>query len=120
RSQSVSLKVRLSSFTRSHIRTDTLCFSPSSFSPDFFSSHLIAYLGMLFIYFHLFFPLSLLLPLSPPLFLSLWNPVSFFSFPLGTASGEQSTGACLCRPGVTGERCDSCSRGHCDSFPKCP
>uniref|UniRef100_A0A4W6BUC7 Laminin, beta 3 n=1 Tax=Lates calcarifer TaxID=8187 RepID=A0A4W6BUC7_LATCA len=32
---------------------------------------------------------------------------------------DKQTGACLCRPGVTGTRCDSCSRGHCDSFPAC-
>lgn len=32
---------------------------------------------------------------------------------------NKKTGACLCRPGVTGSRCDSCSRGHCDSFPAC-
>lgn len=32
---------------------------------------------------------------------------------------NKQTGTCLCRPGVTGARCDSCSRGHCDSFPAC-
>ena len=32
---------------------------------------------------------------------------------------DQQTGACLCRLGVTGTRCDSCTRGHCDSFPAC-
>lgn len=32
---------------------------------------------------------------------------------------NKQTGACLCRPGVTGSRCTSCSRGHCDSFPLC-
>lgn len=32
---------------------------------------------------------------------------------------DKQTGACLCRPGITGARCDSCSRGHCDSFPTC-
>lgn len=25
----------------------------------------------------------------------------------------------MCRPGISGTRCDSCSRGHCDSFPGC-
>lgn len=32
---------------------------------------------------------------------------------------DKQTGACLCRPGVTGTRCDSCRRGHCDLFPVC-
>lgn len=32
---------------------------------------------------------------------------------------NKQTGACLCRPGITGARCDSCRRGHCDSFPAC-
>lgn len=32
---------------------------------------------------------------------------------------NKQTGACLCRPGVTGSRCSSCSRGRCDSFPTC-
>ena len=32
---------------------------------------------------------------------------------------DKQTGACLCRPGVTGTRCNSCSKGHCDSFPTC-
>lgn len=41
--------------------------------------------------------------------------------PEGTLSEvcDKQTGACLCRPGVTGARCDSCSRGRCDSFPAC-
>lgn len=32
---------------------------------------------------------------------------------------NKQTGACLCQPGITGARCDSCRRGHCDSFPAC-
>lgn len=32
---------------------------------------------------------------------------------------DKKTGACLCRPGVIGTRCDTCSKGHCDSFPSC-
>lgn len=39
----------------------------------------------------------------------------------GTLPGvcDKQTGVCLCRPGVTGAGCDTCSRGHCDSFPTC-
>lgn len=40
----------------------------------------------------------------------------------GTESGgcDKRTGACLCKPGITGARCDACARGHCSSFPECP
>uniref|UniRef100_A0A8C7UK72 Uncharacterized protein n=1 Tax=Oncorhynchus mykiss TaxID=8022 RepID=A0A8C7UK72_ONCMY len=39
----------------------------------------------------------------------------------GTKPGgcDKRTGACRCRLGVTGARCDACTRGHCDSFPDC-
>lgn len=50
-----------------------------------------------------------------------------FSFPACQCDPEgtlpegcnKQTGVCLCRPGITGSRCSSCSRGHCDSFPAC-
>ncbi|XP_051494893.1 laminin subunit beta-3 isoform X2 [Apus apus] len=32
---------------------------------------------------------------------------------------EKTSGQCLCRPGVTGPRCDQCQRGHCSSYPGC-
>lgn len=32
---------------------------------------------------------------------------------------DKQTGACLCKPGITGVRCDACRRGHCNSFPTC-
>ncbi|CAB1315349.1 unnamed protein product [Coregonus sp. 'balchen'] len=39
----------------------------------------------------------------------------------GTVPGgcDKRTGACQCQLGVTGARCDACTRGHCDSFPDC-
>lgn len=33
---------------------------------------------------------------------------------------DKASGRCLCRPGVTGPRCDQCERGRCDGFPGCP
>lgn len=55
------------------------------------------------------------------------NSCPLFSFPACQCDPEgtlpegcnKQTGACLCRPGVTGSRCSSCSRGRCDSFPMC-
>uniref|UniRef100_A0A8C3MWY8 Laminin subunit beta 3 n=1 Tax=Geospiza parvula TaxID=87175 RepID=A0A8C3MWY8_GEOPR len=32
---------------------------------------------------------------------------------------EPATGRCLCRTGVTGQRCDRCQRGHCSAQPGC-
>ncbi|XP_030919815.1 laminin subunit beta-3 [Geospiza fortis] len=32
---------------------------------------------------------------------------------------EPATGRCLCRAGVTGQRCDRCQRGHCSAQPGC-
>ncbi|NXG63298.1 LAMB3 protein, partial [Hemiprocne comata] len=32
---------------------------------------------------------------------------------------DKTSGQCLCRPGVTGHRCDQCQRGHCSSYPGC-
>ncbi|XP_010215160.1 PREDICTED: laminin subunit beta-3 [Tinamus guttatus] len=35
------------------------------------------------------------------------------------AGCDKATGRCLCRPGVTGLRCDQCQRGHCSTYPQC-
>ncbi|XP_037680654.1 laminin subunit beta-3 isoform X2 [Choloepus didactylus] len=32
---------------------------------------------------------------------------------------DKSSGRCLCRPGLTGPRCDQCQRGFCDRYPVC-
>lgn len=32
---------------------------------------------------------------------------------------DKSSGRCLCRPGITGTRCDQCQRGYCDRYPVC-
>ncbi|XP_060040806.1 laminin subunit beta-3 [Erinaceus europaeus] len=32
---------------------------------------------------------------------------------------DRTSGHCLCRPGLTGTRCDQCQRGFCDGFPAC-
>ncbi|ERE72644.1 laminin subunit beta-3 [Cricetulus griseus] len=32
---------------------------------------------------------------------------------------DKASGRCLCRPGVTGPRCDQCQRGYCDRYPVC-
>ncbi|NXJ11488.1 LAMB3 protein, partial [Odontophorus gujanensis] len=32
---------------------------------------------------------------------------------------DKSTGHCLCRPGITGPRCDQCQRDHCSTYPSC-
>ncbi|XP_037352621.1 laminin subunit beta-3 [Talpa occidentalis] len=32
---------------------------------------------------------------------------------------DKASGRCLCRPGLTGPRCDQCQRGLCDRFPVC-
>ncbi|NXY20814.1 LAMB3 protein, partial [Atrichornis clamosus] len=32
---------------------------------------------------------------------------------------DRATGRCLCRPGVTGPRCEQCQRGRCSSYPAC-
>ncbi|XP_038204561.1 laminin subunit beta-3 [Arvicola amphibius] len=32
---------------------------------------------------------------------------------------DKSSGRCLCRPGITGPRCDQCQRGYCDRYPVC-
>ncbi|XP_007951255.1 laminin subunit beta-3 [Orycteropus afer afer] len=32
---------------------------------------------------------------------------------------EKTSGRCLCRPGLTGPRCDQCQRGYCDRYPVC-
>ncbi|XP_028925322.1 laminin subunit beta-3 [Ornithorhynchus anatinus] len=33
---------------------------------------------------------------------------------------DKVTGRCLCRPGLSGPRCDQCQRGSCGHFPFCP
>ncbi|XP_008144236.2 laminin subunit beta-3 [Eptesicus fuscus] len=32
---------------------------------------------------------------------------------------DKASGRCLCRPGLTGPRCDQCQRGYCDRYPLC-
>uniref|UniRef100_A0A7N5P2J0 Laminin subunit beta-3 n=1 Tax=Ailuropoda melanoleuca TaxID=9646 RepID=A0A7N5P2J0_AILME len=32
---------------------------------------------------------------------------------------DKASGRCLCRPGLTGPRCDQCQRGYCDLYPVC-
>lgn len=32
---------------------------------------------------------------------------------------DKGSGRCLCRPGLTGPRCDQCQRGFCDRYPVC-
>ncbi|CAH6789695.1 laminin subunit beta-3 [Phodopus roborovskii] len=32
---------------------------------------------------------------------------------------DKASGRCLCRPGVTGPRCDQCQRGYCNRYPVC-
>lgn len=32
---------------------------------------------------------------------------------------DKASGRCLCRPGLTGLRCDQCQRGYCDRAPVC-
>ncbi|XP_008058180.1 laminin subunit beta-3 [Carlito syrichta] len=32
---------------------------------------------------------------------------------------DKASGRCLCRPGLTGPRCDQCRRGYCDRYPVC-
>ncbi|XP_042537993.1 laminin subunit beta-3 [Dipodomys spectabilis] len=32
---------------------------------------------------------------------------------------DKASGRCLCRPGMTGLRCDQCQRGYCDRYPVC-
>ncbi|XP_070329968.1 laminin subunit beta-3 isoform X2 [Odocoileus virginianus] len=32
---------------------------------------------------------------------------------------DKASGRCLCRPGLTGPRCDQCQRGYCDRAPVC-
>uniref|UniRef100_A0A8C3WIV7 Laminin subunit beta 3 n=1 Tax=Catagonus wagneri TaxID=51154 RepID=A0A8C3WIV7_9CETA len=32
---------------------------------------------------------------------------------------DKASGHCLCRPGLTGPRCDRCQRGYCDRHPVC-
>ncbi|XP_058131119.1 laminin subunit beta-3 isoform X2 [Dasypus novemcinctus] len=32
---------------------------------------------------------------------------------------DKASGRCLCRPGLTGPRCDQCQRGYCGRFPAC-
>uniref|UniRef100_A0A8C5L6X3 Laminin subunit beta-3 n=1 Tax=Jaculus jaculus TaxID=51337 RepID=A0A8C5L6X3_JACJA len=32
---------------------------------------------------------------------------------------DKASGRCICRPGLTGRRCDQCQRGYCDRYPSC-
>ncbi|XP_011793429.1 PREDICTED: laminin subunit beta-3 [Colobus angolensis palliatus] len=32
---------------------------------------------------------------------------------------DKALGRCLCRPGLTGPRCDQCQRGYCNHYPVC-
>ncbi|XP_049713871.1 laminin subunit beta-3 [Elephas maximus indicus] len=35
------------------------------------------------------------------------------------AGCDKASGRCLCRPGLTGPRCDQCQRGYCNRYPLC-
>lgn len=59
-------------------------------------------------------------PTDPSFPLPAWPPACDCDFRGTEGRGcDRVSGRCLCRPGLTGRRCDQCQRGYCDRHPVC-